>query len=670
MHKSYIGGIDGLRALAVLSVMFYHLDFKTLGGGFTGVDIFFVISGFVVSYSLSRHQQETFGKFVLFFYARRVLRILPALFVCLGVTALLTIMFVPSSWLSNSTMKTGAAAIFGLSNFALVFDNNGYFSPRSEFNPFTHTWSLGVEEQFYLIFPGLFYVWHVSSFKGRPRPWLARHAVGLLAFASLLFCIYASTYLVDQAYYFIFSRFWELAAGVMLFQVIRNRRFQRGFLAGGYLPAGLGLVCIIAGLTLADKQAFPFPWALLPVLGTLLLISHIYLAEKEDWLVKVCNFSSVRWIGKLSYSLYLWHWPVYTLMRWTIGLDSFMLRILAVLTTFICGIVSFYGVENTFRRITWLQIKPWRSIAIGLIASICTLNFFEQVQQRSYLLAQSITSDSYDWYPYADNHGVKLDNLSTQPTYPQRQLFVFGDSHVGAYQAMLKGVELEERLPVISFWKAGCPVLQFTERKARTKCEGFINSSAKKILAQANKGDVVFIPSLRLHRFSQQGSLVNLDKVLEKNKKMAVSTIIDANLQAANVLIQQFSNAGINIIIEAPKPIFKAPPFRCSDWFNKMNEICAPGLTIPKSFFENYRAPVLEALEELTLTNNGVTIWDPLPFLCPSNQCSAIYHDKPLYFDGDHLSGYANRLLKPSFKQSLDDVWQAGIQTKSSTNKE
>src|SRR5690625_4326037 len=161
MNKAfpYVPAIDGLRAIAVLAVLIYHLDAAFLPGGFAGVDVFFVISGYVVARSLVSRSGESFGQFLMGFYSRRIRRIVPALILCLLVTALFTVLFIPDSWLSSTTHQVGLYAFFGLSNFALVWFQDDYFSPRAEFNPFVHTWSLGVEEQFYFVFPLLIFLW-------------------------------------------------------------------------------------------------------------------------------------------------------------------------------------------------------------------------------------------------------------------------------------------------------------------------------------------------------------------------------------------------------------------------------------------------------------------------------------------------------------------------------
>ncbi len=142
---NYIAGIDGLRAIAVLSVVLYHLEDTLLPGGFTGVDVFFVISGYVISKSLASSDTTSIRAFLLGFYKRRMLRILPALLVCLMVTSVVTAIFIPDGWLSRLNNWTGLWAFFGVSNFYLVHAADGYFTGGIPFNPFIHTWSLAVE---------------------------------------------------------------------------------------------------------------------------------------------------------------------------------------------------------------------------------------------------------------------------------------------------------------------------------------------------------------------------------------------------------------------------------------------------------------------------------------------------------------------------------------------
>jgi peptidoglycan/LPS O-acetylase OafA/YrhL len=664
-NSKHISGIDGLRALAVLAVMFYHLDFSMLPGGFTGVDIFFVISGFVVSYSLSQHRHESLSQFILFFYARRVLRILPALLFCIIITAFLTICFVPESWLSDSIMLSGKAAIFGLSNFILVWQNDGYFAPQAASNPFTHTWSLAVEEQFYFIFPPLFYLWTIRLKSVNKRSLISSHAIGILAISSLLYCIYASKYATEHAYYFIFSRFWQLACGVLLFQLLQNKTFTDRFLKLKNLPVTIGLISILLAFLYADKTSFPFPWGLLPVIGTALLIAHLVLAEPTNRVSTLFSRPIIRWIGLLSYSLYLWHWPIYTILRWTIGLETIFQYTLAILLTVAMGMISYYLIENKVRIFIKINAKPKRVIFGGVMASLFIFLVFSGALNQKQLISQSNTRNTQDWYPYSYHHGLSKEQINLYSANPDKQLFVLGDSHAGAYATMIKSESLQLGNKYFNFNKGGCPSLPFHIENQTPECETFISTSLSRIYELAKKGDVVFLPSLRLSRFSNQDKNPDFDSVLITHSKLTKGDVFRKNQDSARNLVEQLTASGLIVILEAPLPLLKSPPFRCSDWFNKMNPICERGLSVSRMFLETYREPIFTFFTELAAKNPNVYLWDPLPIVCEEELCSAFRDNKPLFFDGDHLSGFGNRVLAPSFTNLLTDIWHLELKSAS-----
>jgi peptidoglycan/LPS O-acetylase OafA/YrhL len=322
--------IDGLRACAVLSVMIYHLQNSWLPGGFVGVDVFFVISGYVVTGSLAESRARSVFGFIGAFYARRLARILPALVVMLVATALLSTLFIPPSWLSQLNEITLVRAFFGLSNLVLMQNGEVYFTPRAELNPATHTWSLGVEEQYYLIAPLLIYLTlRGRTLVGMQLRGLAIAGLALLTLASLGACIWASRDHARAEFYFVAFRFWELGAGALLFLAPPRRNL-------GMLASGVGAICIGLAFWLADPGAFPWPWALLPVLGTALIIRY-----PGGAVARVLSAAPALWIGRRSYSLYLWHWPVYVLLRWAAGLQTWPMFTVALVASVALAALSY-----------------------------------------------------------------------------------------------------------------------------------------------------------------------------------------------------------------------------------------------------------------------------------------------------------------------------------------
>lgn len=211
----YLPGVDGLRAVAVVAVVLFHLNERLLPGGFVGVDVFFVISGFVVALSALEQRSRTLPNFLGWFYARRAIRILPALIVCLLVSSLMSMLFIPNGFYGTMNNKTAAAAFLGISNIILTVFSDGYFDPTTEYNPFAHTWSLAVEEQFYILAPLLIFA-ACRQKMGSPGRRRVVWTVAALAFASLLAAAVLTVLWPRFAFFMLPSRFWELAAGVLL----------------------------------------------------------------------------------------------------------------------------------------------------------------------------------------------------------------------------------------------------------------------------------------------------------------------------------------------------------------------------------------------------------------------------------------------------------------------
>jgi peptidoglycan/LPS O-acetylase OafA/YrhL len=624
-RSGYVPGIDGLRAVAVLSVLLYHLDHALLPGGFAGVDVFFVISGYVISKSLHASNAATLGAFILGFYKRRILRLLPALVFFLAAASFACALFIPDGWLSEPNNETARWAFFGLSNFYLVHAADGYFSLRAPFNPFLHTWTLGVEEQFYLLFPLLFWLW------------LKRGAWALLpalALASLLFAAYETPTNPEAAFYLLPSRFWELAAGALLFQYGISSR--RGWVA----PLGAG--CLAVGFLYADAAAFPFPWALVPVAGTVLLIAGLGGPLLES--------RPLAYLGRISYSIYLWHWGVFVLFRWTIGVSELWSAALAVLLTLVLAAFSYHFVEQPFRRHGWVQRQPSAGVVAAGVAALLAAHFsvgFLYEKRNALGVNLSVTANGHDWRPYRGPPVGASD----------KQLFVIGDSHASAYANMVHLAAQRVGASVGMFSRFGCPLanLLVPVTDASAPCRHIEADVIAYLQANARPGDIVFIASLRVAKL---GNVVV--GAFDRDAQQSDERKRQAALAEAARFIRKLQAMNLHVLLDAPKPVFRAPPFRCSDWFNRSNPACEGGFDVSRDFLLERRQPAMASLQDLARLE-GVHVWDPFPILCPgAATCSAFRGTTPVFFDGDHLSGYGGRLLVASFSAKLDVIWNGG----------
>jgi peptidoglycan/LPS O-acetylase OafA/YrhL len=683
-RHAYLPYVDGLRAIAVLAVVLYHLNPAWLPGGFAGVDVFFVISGFVVAGSVGERQRTSLPSLMTYFISRRMLRIVPALVVCLLVTGLIAAVFIPDAWLSESNQRTGRYAFFGFGNLMLARFGNDYFSPVSEYNPYTHTWSLGVEEQFYFLFPLLFWLW---SFRGRWR------GVVVGAFAvggtwSFVHAVRMGPIDHASAFYLLASRFWELAVGVLLYlgMSMAGRRFDEVDLVvpRWVFPAtGVAAGALLASLITSRPFMFPAPGAVLPVLATAALLGLLHGRPMSFPFVRALTWHPMLRIGRLSYSLYLWHWPVFVLFRWTVGTGSFATRVVALAFAVILAVLSWRFVETPVRRAPRLKTMP-RVTVVGCGAVVlcagALLSWCVDHNQPAISIS-SVARHADEWYPSGNATTTNAAGCSVTPvretvaagyrivferkacTAPVTapDVFVIGDSHAIAYGTMFKSYALETGARVILYNNGGCAFLSLQPwRESTPHCVKVAGQALEHMLPQLGPGDVVFMPSLRVPRFVDQWDRLPQDDLSAHVFGDAAARERDGAVAAGALVLQRIRATGARAMLEAPDLVMKAPLFRCADVWTASNPVCADGTVVNRAEFEHLRAPMLGAIHSLAGQVPGSYVWDPFLILCPAGgDCNGFLSGKPLFFDGDHLSGYANRLLLPSFIQAARQLQTA-----------
>lgn len=344
--------IQGLRALAVIAVVAYHAGLP-IPGGFVGVDIFFVISGFVITTMLYREYEGTgrirFSKF----YIQRFKRLTPALAVLISVTLLLSAAILSPEGPQQMVASTAVAAVLSIANFQISRSSGGYFAPAAELNPLLNTWSLSVEEQFYLFFPALMALgwflarrqWHL-----RASPLFLTGSIAVLSFvlalvASMGWSFRGSDLLIG--FYSPLSRAWEFAAGAILALVIANRaKSPVPQLSSTLAIGGLGML-IAAFWLINENTSFPGIWTLLPVIGTLFLLDAGF--RGNNYVTTLLSSRPLVLFGDWSYSVYLWHWPFIVLSVYLWPTTEYV-AVLAALVSLGPALFSYHWIEQPFRQ--------------------------------------------------------------------------------------------------------------------------------------------------------------------------------------------------------------------------------------------------------------------------------------------------------------------------------
>jgi len=657
-EPGYVPAIDGLRAVAIIAVLLFHLRPALLPGGLAGVDLFFVISGFVVTASLLRRPVEPLGALAAGFFARRVVRIVPALVAMLLIASLASVLFIPMAAEVTMVRGTAVSAAMGGSNIFLAIWDDAYLARNTGLNPLLHSWTLGVEEQFYLIFPLLFQFRRSGS--GR-----AIAAVAAASGLSLLICFLLPGRFSTLAFYMMPTRFWELGAGVLLCLAFDRWKWPAlpswVALAGAALCGAVLLFCFRRPL-----GVFPVPGALPVVLASLGLVALVCL-RPAGLAARALSIPPALYVGRISYALYLWHWPVFVLFGWTIGLEGWANVLAALALSFALAAASWHLVEQPLRRAARAGRTSDRTIlAIGIGALLACAAVTALIFRAEPVLALS-RHDQPNIYTAPSRPsgcGSTLTRgrfgggtrLAWTPLCAARRgmgrLFIVGDSHANRWGEAMPRFVAETGAAVTILTHPNCDFPALSAPMARKPaCRAFYAASTDYLLRTLRPGDMLFLPSLRF-----PGRAGDEDAMAVNLAPPPAGT--EAEYLA---LSRRLAATGARLVIEAPIPIFGSPAFRCIDWFNRHNPICRAGLAVDRARLEAMRGPVLGRMRVLAGAVPGIRIWDPLPLLCPGRSCSALRAGRPIYIDTNHLNYRGLMLLYPDLRATLQpDVMRKG----------
>jgi len=644
---SYRPDLDGLRAIAVTSVVLYHAGASGFRGGFVGVDIFFVISGFLIGGIVFR--QVASGSFTFAgFYTRRARRILPALLAVVILSCLAGYFLLPPREYAHAAVSA-ASALLGLSNIRFWLAQ-GYFTQDPALDPFLMTWSLGVEEQFYLLLPPFLLLLRPLTRQGQIA------VLWLVAAVSLALCAWMTTQWRDAAFYLIPTRAWELAAGVIL--AVRQRgQIDVSEIRGANALSMLGIVGVIASIA-AFSPSIPFPGiaALLPVAATGALI----LSEGSWFNRHILSSRPFVAVGLISYSWYLWHWPIFSYLRiCSARVPSGTMLGAAALVSLLAGYVSWRFVETPFRR-PRPQARELPRYGAGLAASLgvvllikFTGGFPARVPERTLEFEEEVAANASD--PCLAQSGQQVGDLPAEcdPKGARNaKLALLGDSHAAALAPGLRKWARANGLALEQLTKTSCPpTLGLTRRYPPTprndvECAQFNASASSRVASDPNVATVVLSAFWSApDEYAGRGEayeVVRADGSLDPAGADALAAAV-----AQTVLL--YRNAGKKVIVLGDTPSLKFDPARQASGYSlplrrRALRLLEPGLDLPRGIAGPvYVAPMKGNAEQLVACGarqGGAATYQALvPMLCKDGNCRfALPSGAPLYSDTHHLS--------------------------------
>jgi peptidoglycan/LPS O-acetylase OafA/YrhL len=619
---NYRPDIDGLRAVAVLAVVLHHLSSSLVPGGYIGVDVFFVISGYLITRIINREIAEGSFTFIRF-YERRARRIFPALFAMLAATLIASyFLLLPSDY--ASTLRGALGTIFFSSNIVFWRDmSGGYFAATDAMlNPLLHTWSLAVEEQFYVFFPILLLLC---------LKYFRQHIV-LIFIACAVVSLAGAALLVNSKSVAVFFlspfRAWELLVGALLaanaLPVIRSRVARE-------IASGVGLLAILAASFLySDKTTFPGLTALAPVLGAAAII-HAG-ASGPSMAGRLLTLRPVVYIGLISYSLYLWHWPLIVLARYSMGMAPLTPYIpIFFALSLLLGSLSYHFIEQPFRRGSVVTRKVvfassgafavlFGLISVGgLMSNGFAMRFDQAVVELDKARAPLIPYVECD--ERSPGEWCLLGNQNAVPG-----ILLWGDSHMLAWAPALNESLTRQGANATFAPLSACPPFFGAENSAKLNCHSQNLAIKRYLLAHPEIQTVVMAAYWNTY-FRNNGPLT----IREGDKIVANGT--DAARDAMHATLGWLRDNGRQVILIGPVPVYdKSVPFA------QALEVATNSALLHSTAIEqrSKHGPFLSVVQSFRY-EPWFRFLDPIQWMC-SDECVVMKAGVPLYRDSHHLS--------------------------------
>jgi len=651
--------IDGLRAVAILPVLFFHAGLFGVTGGYVGVDVFFVISGYLItSIILSDVEQKKFS--IITFYERRARRIIPALTTVLIASTIAAIIFLPEGLLRDYAESLISVATF-TSNFFFYFTND-YFSTAADEKLLLHTWSLAVEEQYYVFFPVF-----VAIFArlGKPRLSLL---IGIMTLVSFAFCIVLlKNQYFEANFYLITSRAWELFIGSLI-AFIPIHQIQKKPIANE-VGALTGLFLILfSSFYYTDHTPFPSQYALLPTVGAALIILF---ANQVTIAGRLLSTKLLVGIGLISYSLYLWHQPIFAIVRIkTIGEPTSLVFILLISISCALAFLSWKYVEAPFRnkrRVTKKQIFVVTGFALSLLLVLGTVGIVKEgLPGRFPPNPLEATIQSSPFREECHTRGTDYLKPEQGCRYSANTVTwaAFGDSHLAEITyALATGLKHKsDGIHHLTF--SGCGPALTIESRIKG-CSEWIKESLTYLEQDKSLKNITIGFRHTKYLFGDQLGTYPENPDDHPNtfffmKDMTRKEARKAYWHSFNSIIQRLIDADKNIYIVGPIPELPAN-IKNLVHPNNIFEKFEPILNIPSTSLDYYLSRNSNALSNLRAVSEqtNINLINTADSLCNNLECFAVHNGDSLYFDDNHLSIIgasliADKILNKRYASSIE----------------
>lgn len=652
MTPKYRADIDGLRAVAVLSILFYHVGIDAFGGGYVGVDIFFVISGYLITSIIVRELAD--GSFTLGrFYERRVRRILPALLVVMITTLAAGVLFLTPEQLDNLAQSALATSVF--SSNLYFFAGTGYFDGPSESKPLLHTWSLAVEEQYYILFPLLLML--ISRRFGK-RYTVPVACIAMLSFAA---CVLYTKVDATATFFLIPFRAWELFIGSLLaLNVVPtvSSRPARNSLAAA------GIVMVLTSVfAFTPATSFPGLAAALPTLGT---AAVIHAGTNGQTLVgRALSWRAMVFVGLISYSLYLWHWPVVVYARLLLINEFTDPEVAVVLAaSLLLAILSWKYVEAPFRDRNRFAPRGRLFVGAGVVTAIfmagaLAITSLEGMPGRDLPEGmQDIVAVDPGWQHWKDceelgeerNEDPELCRMGAENQEPS--FLLWGDSHALALASAVNMKAREHDAGGMIAVRTGCPPLLGIDRPGRDSCRVF-NAAVLERLAREPAIDTVVLAArwtlaANGDRYKNEpGNPVVLEDGSTASGGAANAELVELGLGRT---LDALEALGKNVVLvgQVPEVGFDVP---ASNYSARLTGRDVTRMIAPTVEEFRSRVSVVDRILGQMREAHDVVFLDPASLLCGERHCGVVVDGTPLYRDDNHLSLRGNVQIAALFDE-------------------